>query len=65
VTDVRCPNLKHAELVGGVLEIKCRSRFCGAHRGAVVIHQFDPNTGKLLGTRQFRQPVLLEGVERT
>lgn len=53
--DVRCPNKKHAELVNGIIEVKCQSSFCGAARGVVVLHRFNLS-GELLETKRFRDP---------
>jgi len=56
--ELRCLSKKFGELTpDGVIEIKCPSRFCGAAPGIVVIHQFAPETGKLLDTKKFRDPV--------
>jgi hypothetical protein len=60
--DLRCPAKKHAELLTpstdeGVIEVKCRSRWCGAESGVVVTHQFNTSTGELMGTKKFRQPI--------
>jgi hypothetical protein len=55
--DLRCENgIKFGELQEGVLEVKCRSRRCGAREGVVVIHRFDSMTGVDVGTRTFRDP---------
>ena len=55
--ELRCQNgIKHAELGDGVVEVKCRSRYCGHQSGTVVIHQFSTLTGSLLGTKRFRDP---------
>lgn len=56
MTDLRCANKKHGELVSGCLEIKCSSRFCGASAGVVVIHRYDVDSGDLVETRKFRDP---------
>lgn len=53
-TELRCPNRKHAELVDGVLEIRCRKPACGYAPGIVVIHRFDAEGGELLDTKRFR-----------
>lgn len=39
-----------------VIEVKCRSRFCGAEPGAVVLHRFSVLSGDLLETKRFRDP---------
>jgi hypothetical protein len=55
--DLRCRAKKFGELTDdGVIEIKCSSKFCG-EPGTVVIHRFDPLTGKLIETKRFRDPV--------
>lgn len=64
---LRCPSKKHAELVSedavGVIEVKCSSRFCGARRGRVILHQFDLKTGEV-GTRSFADPIQKERQEK-
>ena len=58
--DLRCPAKKHGVVVqpgrGGEVEVKCDSRFCGAVRGAVVLHTFSTESGKLVKTRKFKNP---------
>ena len=54
--EIRCPHKLFAVLIGDMLEIKCRSSFCGASPGVVVIHQFDCHTGEYIETRTFREP---------
>jgi hypothetical protein len=54
--DLRCEFKKHAELLDGALEVKCRSSLCGARSGAVVIHRFDVHSGALLETLRFAEP---------
>jgi hypothetical protein len=46
----------HARVVDGRLEVKCASRNCGAGRGAVVLHYFDPVSGDLVETKIFKSP---------
>jgi hypothetical protein len=55
--ELRCPHKKHGELVDGVIEIKCSSRFCGAANGVVVIHRWDALSGERLEDRRFADPV--------
>jgi hypothetical protein len=38
----------------GIIEVKCRSKFCGAEPGVVVLHRFDAKTGEVLGTSRYR-----------
>lgn len=62
--ELRCDNnIKFGELdrEDHVLEVKCRSRRCGAESGVVVVHGFDLESGKLLGTKRYRDPVALAG----
>jgi hypothetical protein len=62
--DLRCDNgIKFGELDPEelTLEVKCRSRLCGARPGVVVIHEFDLLTGKELRTRTFRDPAAQGG----
>lgn len=59
--DLRCPHRKFAVLAqpskdAGLVEMSCPSRWCGKQPGVVVIHRFDTSTGKLVGTRSFREP---------
>jgi len=55
--EIRCEAKKFGELTeDGWLEVKCPSKFCGAAPGVVVIHRFNPETGKLLETKRFREP---------
>ena len=58
ITELRCGGTMHGKLniVGGTLEVKCNRRGCGAQRGIVVLHTFDVKTGKIVGTRKFRDP---------
>lgn len=56
---LRCPNqilfgeLDHED---GVLEVKCRSKRCGAAPGKVILHRFSTHTGNFLETKVFRDP---------
>jgi hypothetical protein len=53
--DLRCTSKLHAVVVApGVLEVACRSRFCGWTAGKVVLHRFQVETGKLLGTTEYK-----------
>lgn len=55
--ELRCESVLHGVLVSpGVVEFKCRSRFCGAKSGVVVLHRFDAMTGELLETKRFQEP---------
>jgi hypothetical protein len=56
--NLRCPGKRHAILVnpgpGGIIEVKCDSRICGAEPGRVVLHRFDTGDGELVDTLKFR-----------
>lgn len=58
--ELRCDShILHGIMVtqgSGVLEIPCRSRWCGKRPGVVVLHRFNINTGKLLETLRFSEP---------
>jgi hypothetical protein len=56
--ELRCENRLQGVLrPDGKLEIKCRDRYCGAASGFVVLHTFDVETGKLLYTERFKDPI--------
>lgn len=58
MNDLRCESKKHGVVTDdGLLEIKCDSRFCGAGKGKVVLHLFHPETGELVRTIQFKNPM--------
>lgn len=65
MTELRCDNKKHGELVEGILEIKCSSRFCGAGTGVVIIHCWDVSTGERLADRKFADPVVVKQRRQT
>jgi hypothetical protein len=61
--ELRCPNgIKFGELTTEFIEVKCRSRRCGAQPGVVVIHRFD-HQGSFIGTKQYRDPAFREEVK--
>lgn len=58
--ELRCDNgIKFGELFPETrtIEVKCRSARCGATAGIVVLHEFDVETGKLMGTERFSEPI--------
>jgi hypothetical protein len=64
--ELRCGGNKvHGVLLhpatGGVVEVKCGSRWCGAGDGIVVLHQFSCLTGELLNSVRFREPSKIKG----
>lgn len=55
--ELRCPQGKLFGLVvDGLLEVRCRSKFCGDAPGVVIIHRFDLVTGETRETRHFKDP---------
>jgi hypothetical protein len=54
--DIRCESKKYAEINDGVIEIKCKSRWCGGGPGVVVIHRWDARTGEVLKDQRFKEP---------
>lgn len=57
--ELRCRAKLHGIIVqpgvGGVVEFKCSSRFCGAGQGLVVLHRFKIDTGRYT-TTHFKSP---------
>lgn len=52
--DLRCENgIKFGEVTRDFLEVKCRSRRCGAEPGVVVLHRFS-HDGELRQTLRFK-----------
>jgi len=61
--ELRCPNgIKFGELTPEFIEVKCRSKRCGAKPGVVVIHRFD-HQGSLIATQHYRDPAFREEVK--
>lgn len=59
--DLRCDSgVLHGKTEPGFLEVSCKSRFCGKVGGVVVIHRFEVETGKLVGTFKFSNPTVTE-----
>lgn len=56
--ELRCDSgILHGIMVGeDIIEVPCRSRWCGKSAGVVVLHRFNVNTGKLLETLRFSEP---------
>ncbi len=56
--NLRCKGNKlHGRVLdGNVLEVACRSRFCGWRSGAIVLHRFNLESGELVETLKFKQP---------
>ena len=53
---LRCSSRLHGEVDGDTVEVSCRSTFCGAGKGTVVLHTFNIKTGALVKTERFRNP---------
>ena len=59
--ELRCPSKLHGILLeGGVIEVKCDSKFCGHEPGVVVLHRFNAQTGELMETLNFKNPTQRE-----
>lgn len=57
--ELRCPNgIKFGELTEEFVEVKCRSKRCGAKPGVIVLHRFS-HQGILLKTLRFRDAAQL------
>lgn len=55
--ELRCGTwILHGVVEDGTIEVSCKSRRCGKRPGIVILHRFDLNTGKMLGTRRFQNP---------
>lgn len=59
--ELRCDNgILFGILEGNTLEVKCRSRRCGALPGVVVLHRFSIETGAMLDTKKYKDPITKE-----
>jgi hypothetical protein len=56
--EFRCENgIKFGETPEpDVIEVKCRSGYCGHAPGVVVLHRFRVSTGELISTARFAEP---------
>lgn len=55
--ELRCGSrILHGKHEDGILEVTCRSRWCGKRPGVVIVHRFDLQTNELIETRQFKEP---------
>jgi hypothetical protein len=57
--ELRCPSRMHGILKEGLIEVKCRSRFCGSSSFATVLHYFSPATGELVETKRYKEPPIV------
>jgi hypothetical protein len=55
--ELRCSGTMHGKLGNHILEVKCGRRGCGAVKGVVVLHTFDLETGLLVGTKKYADPI--------
>lgn len=53
---LRCPSKLHGIIDGDELEVVCKSQFCDADKGVVVLHTFNIKTKELVKTRKFKNP---------
>lgn len=55
--EFRCSSALHGRLTEqGLVEVACRSRWCGKEPGNVILHRFNPATGELVETLMFKAP---------
>ncbi len=40
----------------GILEVRCKSKWCGARSGVIVLHRISLETGMVVKTLQFQDP---------
>lgn len=54
--EIRCESKLHGTIEEDVIEVKCRSKFCGAGPGVVVLHRFKIPSGGLIETVRYADP---------
>jgi hypothetical protein len=55
--ELRCPVKLHGVIPeDGMIEIQCRSVFCGYRPGIVILHRWSVHTGQLITTLKFKDP---------
>lgn len=55
--ELRCASkILHGIIDGDIIEVACKSRWCGKRPGVVVRHRFNKITGELVETREFSEP---------
>jgi len=57
VTDIRCDHKKFGEISGDLMEIRCRSVFCGYRADRIVLHQFKIPSGEMVATMVYKEPL--------
>lgn len=56
--ELRCPGTLHGIRKGDLIESKCHHIRCTKGRvGVAVFHYFDPQTGELVDTKEYQDPV--------
>jgi hypothetical protein len=54
---LRCNGTLHGHVTDNRwLEVKCKRRICGWRKGTILLHTIDLQTGKVVSSRQFREP---------
>jgi len=57
VQELRCgSHILHGILEDDLLEVVCKSRWCGKRDGVVVLHYFNKYTGDLVETKKYSEP---------
>jgi hypothetical protein len=60
--ELRCPSeILHGVVDDNIIEVRCRSNWCGHRAGTVVIHRFDLKTGECVSTLCFKDPTSKKG----
>lgn len=55
--ELRCRQKLHGIIHDGqIMEVVCKSKFCGSRPGVTVLHRFDLQTGELRDTKVFKTP---------
>ena len=58
MTEMRCDNgILFGVLDEDVIEVRCKSNFCGHRAGVIVLHRFSTKTGELVSTNRFKDPI--------
>lgn len=59
--EFRCPNVMHGIRKGNLFEVKCRHWRCkNREKNKVVLHYYDIDTGELVKTIEYKDPVKRE-----
>lgn len=58
MSELRCDNgILFGILDEDVVEVRCKSNFCGHQAGVIVLHRFSTKTGELVSTNRFKDPI--------